>query len=580
MICITEDKPERLVGVSSLFLHLDNPLPEAVQYIKSLGTWQENQRANEIEVPSNQLARLLDYLSCLDDITLDVLDYPKQSIKRRMVAKHKTPPLPHQIEGIEYFLNRPCGLLLDSPGLGKTLQATYLAEELKEQEGIEHCLVICCVASLRTNWEREIAKHSNEGCLLLGGRYTKNGNLTWDGVSKRVEQLMHPIDEFFIVTNVETIRDNRIIDALRNGPNKIGMVVVDEIHKASGYSSKQGMNLLDIDAPHKIAMTGTLITKNPMSAYLPLVWAGMERKRSVTRFKSTYCELDPKTLGRILSYKNLDILKNELSQCSLRRTTEVLESDPSKRLPPIKFIDECLDMEPRQKRFYEEFDKLARGQDDSGELRNSLRRECNLVKITTGDQRALMIREIQASVCPSALTTLDVPSCKLDRAADLVEEVLDNNARAVVFSSFKAPIYEMQKRLRERGIEPLVGTGDQSDQEIGDAIARLQDPNSDWRVLLATTQKMGTGLTLTEASYVIFLDMPWNAVDYDQAWGRVHRIGCKHPVFVYNLMCQGTIDMAIARVVYRKGALSKFIVDNKDDEVVRNALGGCVSDLR
>ena len=126
----------------------------------------------------------------------------------------------------------------------------------------------------------------------------------------------------------------------------------------------------------------------------------------------------------------------------------------------------------------------------------------------------------------------------------------------------------------------IIGTGDQSDQEINDSINEFQSANSKCKVFLATTQKMGTGFTLTEASYVIFLDLPWNEVDYSQAWGRVHRIGCKHPVFVYNLICEDTIDMAISRVVYRKGALSKYIVDDAKDSVVMKALGRMVSDIK
>ena len=464
------------------------------------------------------------------------------------------------------------------------MQATYLAEELKKQEGIEHCLVICCVASLRTNWYREIDKHSLENCCLLGARTTRTGNLVWDGIPKRVEQLSKPIEEFFIVTNIESLRNAKIIEAIKKGPNKIGMIVVDEIHKSSGYNSQQGMNLLELDAPHKVAMTGTLITKNPISAYLPLVWIGKERKRSVTKFKNTYCELDPNTLGRILSFKNLDILKHELSSCSLRRTIDVLNQDEDKKLPPIKFIDEYLDMETKQKDFYEEFERIANGVEEGkakSDLKKNLKKECDLVKLHMGDQRALMIRLIQASTCPSMLTTLDIPSCKIDRALDLIEEIVDNENKVVVFSSFKNPLYTLAKRLeQEKGLGCIIGTGDQSDQEINDSINEFQSANSKCKVFLATTQKMGTGFTLTEASYVIFLDLPWNEVDYSQAWGRVHRIGCKHPVFVYNLICEDTIDMAISRVVYRKGALSKYIVDDAKDSVVMKALGRMVSDIK
>lgn len=581
MIYITEDSPEKLVGVSSLFIYIDSPTNELNQFIRSLGTYQYNEKTKETEVPTNQLSKLLDFFVCFDDVVLDVVDYQDMEGQRKMVVEHKTPPLPHQVQGIEYGLNHNKYLLLDAPGLGKTMQATYLAEELKRQEGIEHCLVICCVASLRSNWKREIDKHSLEDCLLLGSRVTRKGNLVWDGIPKRVEQLSHPIKEFFIVTNIESLRNAKVIDAIKKGPNKIGMIVVDEIHKSSGWQSIQANNLLELDAPHKVAMTGTLITKNPLSAYLPLVWIGKERKRSVTKFKNTYCELDPNILGRILSFKNLDILKNELSTCSLRRTIEVLDFDEGKKLPPIKFIDEYLDMDQKQRDFYDEFEALANGKDDSGELKKHLRKECDLAKIHMGDQRALMIREIQASTCPNVLTTLDIPSCKIDRALDLIEEIVDNGNKVVVFSSFKSPIYTLEKRLeKEKGIGSIVATGDQSDQEINDSINGFQSANSKCNVFLATTQKMGTGFTLTEASYVIFLDLPWNEVDYSQAWGRVHRIGCKHPVFVYNLICEDTIDMAISRVVYRKGALSKYIVDDVKDNVVMKALGRVVSDIK
>ena len=231
MIYITEDIPEKLVGISSLFIYLDKPSVEIDQFIKSLGTYQFNNQTKEIEVPTNQLANLLDYLVYFDDVVFDALDYEESINTRKMKMEHKTSPLPHQVQAIEYGLNHNNFLLLDAPGLGKTLSSTCLAEELKKQEGIEHCLVICCVASLRTNWSREIDKHSLEDCLLLGARFTKTGNLVWDSIPKRVEQLMQPIKEFFVIMNIESLRSEKILEAIKHGPNKFGLIVVDEIHK-------------------------------------------------------------------------------------------------------------------------------------------------------------------------------------------------------------------------------------------------------------------------------------------------------------------------------------------------------------
>ena len=63
--------------------------------------------------------------------------------------QYPTPPFEHQLDGIKYGLNHDKWLLLDEPGLGKTLQVIYLAEELKAQENIEHCLIICGINTLK-----------------------------------------------------------------------------------------------------------------------------------------------------------------------------------------------------------------------------------------------------------------------------------------------------------------------------------------------------------------------------------------------------------------------------------------------
>jgi SNF2 family DNA or RNA helicase len=76
---------------------------------------------------------------------------------------------------------------------------------------------------------------------------------------------------------------------------------------------------------------------------------------------------------------------------------------------------------------------------------------------------------------------------------------------------------------------------------------------------------MGTGLTLTAGTVEIFLDEPWNRALYDQATDRCHRVGQKHNVTIYNLMCKNTIDERIHELVQKKGAMSDALVDGKLD---------------
>ena len=80
--------------------------------------------------------------------------------------------------------------------------------------------------------------------------------------------------------------------------------------------------------------------------------------------------------------------------------------------------------------------------------------------------------------------------------------------------------------------------------------------------MLATCQKMGTGITLTAANYAIFIDCPWTQADCLQCEDRIHRIGSKEPVFIYYLWTNNTIDMRVKDIVETKGILSDYVVDD------------------
>ena len=105
--------------------------------------------------------------------------------------------------------------------------------------------------------------------------------------------------------NIETIRSDDIVRALKTGPNKFGMIVVDEVHKCKNKNSAQGHNLLKISADYTIGLSGTLILNNPLDAYVPLKWVGAE-KSNLTNFKGTYCVFGGFGGHQITGYKNLD----------------------------------------------------------------------------------------------------------------------------------------------------------------------------------------------------------------------------------------------------------------------------------
>ena len=566
MIRIVQGKSKKVPGGESLTLSF--PYDEAiVGIVKQVEPRNYDPKTKEWEVPLTCLATLIDDLVHFDDVEF-VATKEEAREERKPVLTYRTKPFGYQLEDIAYGLNHDRFFLLHDPGLGKTLIATYIAEELHAQEGIEHCLIICGLASLRTNWAKEIARHSSLDCMMVGARYTRNGRLTWDSVSKRVEQLMNPIREFFVIINVESLRDDRIIEALNKGPNGMGLMVFDEVHKASGTSSQQGENLRLLSCRHQIAMTGSLIVNNPVNCYNALVWLGLEPKRSLTKFKNAYCVFDDRTRGRIIGFKNLDLLQNEiLSNGIRRRKSEVLE------LPEKTIIDESLTMSDRQAKFYFDIDESIRKNSDTKELAIE---ECDRVRIDTSSILAIVTRLRQATTCPRYLTSMDVDSCKMERAKALIEEIVNSGEKVVVFSSFKEPLAELMESVG--WAKPLLCTGDQTEQEFSDNIDAFQN-DDEHMVLLGTLSKCGTGITLTRASYMIMMDQPWTYALYLQATDRIYRVGTNRPVTVYNLICEGTIDSKISEIIGRKKALGDYLIDERDDYDTLETLRGFVFGL-
>ena len=142
-------------------------------------------------------------------------------------------PYKHQVEGINYGLRKKKWLLLDNPGCGKTNQIIGLAETLKRRGLVEHCLVIAGINSLKSNWAKEIKKFSNEKSIIIGEKLKRDGTVSKIpmSIAERVEQLKKPISEFFVILNVESLRDDRIVSVISSGPNKFQMIAIDEVHK-------------------------------------------------------------------------------------------------------------------------------------------------------------------------------------------------------------------------------------------------------------------------------------------------------------------------------------------------------------
>lgn len=518
-----------------------------IDVIKSLKYRSWIKGTKEWEVRIDDIEILMDEFPQMDfDISGRYVDLtPKKS----MIAdefKFKTECYEHQLEGFNYGMSHERWLLGDEQGLGKTKQAIDIAVARKQSENFTHCLIICGKNNLKWNWRNEIQIHSNEKSHILGQRVRKKTGEIYIGSNKDKLsdiQNLDNIDAYFIITNVETLRDSDItaeIESWLHDSDGIQMVIADEVHAMKNPASQQGKAFIKLDADVRIAMTGTPMMNTPLDLYIILRWLGYE-KHAFGAFKRHYAVFGGYGGYEIVGYRYLDELEEQLQSIMLRRLKdEVLD------LPEKTYIEDYVDMLPKQAILYKE-------------VKNEISANVDQIEMSP-NPLAMMIRLRQTTGCPSILSSSVTQSAKLDRMEEIIDDTIANKRKLIIFSNWTSITDAVEQRLQEKNINYAIITGNTSDSERPKMVDKFQN-DPDCKVIVGTTGAMGTGLTLTAASTMILLDEPWSMALREQAVDRAHRIGQKNNLTVYTIMCKGTIDERIHKLVYDKGAMSDWIVD-------------------
>lgn len=470
-----------------------------------------------------------------------------------------TKPMPHQIEAFNRGINSYNLLIADEQGLGKTLESIQIALYRHSRRQIRKCLIVCGVNSTKYNWYAEIERHAHQ-CAMIFDQTSSTSKM------KAISRWSRN-DALFGIINIEAIRpkiakkqvypllsgskqpdDLPMSDLLMKLNEFVDMVIVDEVHKASHADTQQGLALRQINAPYKIALSGTPMTNQVLDLWNVLSFLGIEHQ-NYWKFKAAYCVMGGYEGKQIVGYRNLPMLHQELSKVMLRRKKEEVLDLPEK----IR-MTEYVEMTPAMKKKYREIrDGILETYWDYDAathqyIKNSKRIESPLA-ITT------RLRQLTGGLI------LDNSNIKLDRLKELLEEsIIPSGNKAVIFSSWEQETSVVKKALDQ--YHPAYIIGEKTPEERMTEVNRFQkDPEC--KVCIATIGAGGTGLTLTAGSYVFFMDKPWNQSDVEQAEDRCHRIGTKSNVTVITLVAKNTIDEAVEQKLKIKTSLTAQVVEGK-----------------
>jgi SNF2 family DNA or RNA helicase len=162
--------------------------------------------------------------------------------------------------------------------------------------------------------------------------------------------------------------------------------------------------------------------------------------------------------------------------------------------------------------------------------------------------------------CHPSLVGSDTASGKTETLFELLDPLIADGQKVLVFSQFVQMLELLEKECKARNIHTHVLTGQTKDRQ---AVVNDFQKDSGACVFLLSLRAAGTGLNLTNASYVVLYDPWWNPAVEAQAIDRSHRIGQTNTVNAYRLIAPGTVEEKIWELQQSK---AKTIADVLGEE--------------
>ena len=308
----------------------------------------------------------------------------------------------------------------------------------------------------------------------------------------------------------------------------------------------------EIDAPTKIALTGTPLENNLMELWsiLSIVCPGL------LGHPGRFAEFYQKPVERDGDSERLALLRRRVAPFMVRRTKESVASDLPEK------VEQVLDVEllPRHRAVYDRL--LARERARVLGLVENLdgHRFEVLRSLTVLRQAALDVSLVGAGepgAAPPGGTARPVPSSKLEVLFEMLEDILAEGHSVLIFSQFTQFLGRVRDGLEARSVAHSYLDGrTRRRQEQIDAFTR-----GETQVFLISLKAGGFGLNLTAADYCILLDPWWNPAAEAQAVDRAHRIGQTKQVMVYRMVASDTIEEKVMRLKEGKSALFSSVLD-------------------
>jgi superfamily II DNA or RNA helicase len=466
-----------------------------------------------------------------------------QQLGDRLAAAGKLKPRPpaglqtilrdYQVEG-HAWLSRLAAwgagaCLADDMGLGKTVQTIAL---LLDRSKLGPALVLA-PTSVCWNWVEELARFAPSLRPIL---YVDQEN--------RAEALAKLGKRDVLIASYGLL----VRDADKLAATSFATLVIDEAQALKNPTTQRARAARTLDAGFRVALSGT-----PMENHVGELWSLFSvvfpgLLGSWEQFRDRYAS----SIERTRDPEAHAALGRVIRPFLLRRTKQ----EVARELPERTEIQLPIALSHEERQLYEDARLAAVA--ELSETGKDVRDQQHRFQVLAALTRLRLLASHPRLYDP----TSKIPSSKLRRLVELLEELRAEGHRALVYSQFTSHLGLVQAELGRAGIRALYLDGSTPAAQRKTRIKAFQEGEGD--VFLISLKAGGTGVNLTAADYVIHLDPWWNPAVEDQATARAHRIGQTRPVTVYRLIARGTIEEKILALHGEKRALVASILDGTD----------------
>lgn len=454
-------------------------------------------------------------------------------------------PLKHQLETARKVIMEMCGraILADEVGLGKTIEAGLILKEYMIRGLVKRTLILV-PASLVLQWVREL-----------------NQKFGIPAVAQKKAYMWQQYD--VVVASIDTAKRDphrEIVLGL-----DYDMLIIDEAHKLKNKKTANYQFVSQIRKKYCLLLTATPVQNDLGELYNLITLLKPGQLGGQASFNETFV-VDKRVP------KNEKLLQQELSKIMIRNRRADGDINFTRRF--VKNIP--LRLSPDEQELYESVTRFVRGRyEETGRDLSSVLPLVTLQREVCSSRDAVFLTLVNLFKKTDEQSPLrgqiwDLvhkiknikANTKAEKTMELIREI---NDKVIVFTEYRATQEYLLHYFKEHGLVAVPYRGG------------MNRGKKDWMMdlfrgraqILVATEAGGEGINLQFCNHIINFDLPWNPMRVEQRIGRIHRLGQKHDVHIYNLATQNTIEEHIVNLLHEKINMFEMVIGELDDILER-----------